>query len=52
MAVITWGLSDRYTWLKKYRPRQDGTEVRPLPLDSNLDTKLAWEALARVLQHL
>lgn len=48
-AVITWGLSDRYTWLKKYRPRDDGASVRPLPLDNNLDPKLAWEALANAL---
>ncbi len=48
IAVITWGLSDRYTWLKKYRPRQDKAEVRPLPLDSNLDPKLAWHTMAQV----
>ncbi len=50
IAVITWGLSDRYTWLKKYRPRMDEANVRPLPLDHNLAPKLAWEALARALQ--
>lgn len=52
IAVITWGLSDRYTWLKKFRPRNDGTNVRPLPLDDNLDPKLAWFALANALQSL
>ncbi len=46
---ITWGLSDRYTWLKKFRPRSDGAKVRPLPLDDNLNPKLAWEALANAL---
>ena len=49
IGVITWGLSDRYTWLKKFRPRSDGADVRPLPLDSNLDPKLVWQTLAYVL---
>ncbi|HEY9849891.1 MAG TPA: endo-1,4-beta-xylanase [Leptolyngbyaceae cyanobacterium] len=47
ICVITWGLSDRYTWLSKNRPRKDGTPVRPLPLDTNLRPKLAWNAVAR-----
>jgi endo-1,4-beta-xylanase len=47
IAVLTWGLSDRYTWLSKHDPRQDGTSVRPLPLDKNLKRKLAWKAIAR-----
>ena len=46
IAVITWGLSDRYTWLKKYRSRNDGADVRPLPLDDDLQPKLVWETLA------
>ena len=50
IGVITWGLSDRYTWLKKFRPRSDGANVRPLPLDSNLEPKLAWEALANAFK--
>lgn len=51
IAVITWGLSDRYTWLKKFRPRRDGAKVRPLPLDSNLQPKLVWQSLANALLH-
>ena len=47
IGVMTWGLSDRYTWLSSYRPRQDGLSVRPLPLDANLNRKLAWNAIAR-----
>lgn len=49
IAVITWGLSDRYTWLRKSSPRSDEADVRPLPLDDNLNPKLAWEALANAL---
>ena len=46
IAVLTWELSDRNTWLSSY-PRPDGSPVRPLPLDSNLKPKLAWNAIAR-----
>ena len=49
IAVITWGLSDRYTWLRQVSPRKDEADVRPLPLDNNLNPKLAWEALANAL---
>ena len=51
IAVITWGLSDRYTWLRKFSPRDDEANVRPLPLDRNLDPKLAWETLAYALRY-
>ena len=47
IAVLTWGLSDRYTWLSEFAPRQDGLPVRPLPLDKNMNRKLAWNAIAR-----
>jgi endo-1,4-beta-xylanase len=45
-AVITWGLSDKYTWIKTTAPRSDGLPVRPLPLDSEMKRKPAWEAIA------
>ncbi|MCP6758080.1 MAG: endo-1,4-beta-xylanase [Fischerella sp. CENA71] len=47
IAVLTWGLSDRDSWISKYAPRSDGLPVRPLPFDSNLKPKLAWNAIAR-----
>lgn len=47
IAVLTWGLSDRYTWLSKFAPRKDGAPVRPLPLDAQLKRKLTWNAIAR-----
>jgi endo-1,4-beta-xylanase len=46
-TVITWGLSDKYTWLSQAAPRPDRVAVRPLPLDSNFKRKLAWNAMAR-----
>ncbi len=44
-AVLTWGLSDRYTWLSTYDPRTDGRPVRPLPLDASLRPKTALYAM-------
>lgn len=48
IAVLTWGLSDRYTWLSNHKPRRDKQPVRPLPLDRNLKPKSAWHSIARV----
>ncbi|MBI4847985.1 MAG: endo-1,4-beta-xylanase, partial [Nitrospirae bacterium] len=49
IAVLTWGLSDKYTWLSKQNPRSDGAKVRPLPLDEDFKRKLAWDAVAEVI---
>lgn len=49
-AVITWGLSDKYTWISTSAPRSDGLAVRPLPLDSNMTRKPAWAAIAAALR--
>ena len=51
IAVITWGLSDRYTWLSEFAPREDGLPVRPLPLDAQLNRKLAWKAIANAFDN-
>jgi endo-1,4-beta-xylanase len=51
IAVLTWGLSDRYTWLSKSEKREDNTPVRPLPLDANFNRKLVWNAIARSLDN-
>jgi endo-1,4-beta-xylanase len=51
IAVITWGLSDRYTWLSEFAPRSDKLPVRPLPLDANFKRKLAWNAIARAFDN-
>jgi endo-1,4-beta-xylanase len=50
IAVVTWGLSDGYTYISEFEPRADGAPVRPLPLDTNLKRKLAWNAIARSLK--
>jgi endo-1,4-beta-xylanase len=47
IAAITWGFTDRYTWISEYAPRPDRSPVRPLPFDRDLKPKLAWNAIAR-----
>ncbi len=53
-SVVTWGLSDRYTWLTpqtdpRYR-RRDGAPARPLPLDDAFQPKPAFTAIASAFQ--
>ncbi|HMD07238.1 MAG TPA: endo-1,4-beta-xylanase [Candidatus Acidoferrum sp.] len=48
-AVLTWCLSDRDSWLQKFRPRKDGLPQRPLPLDAQLNPKPAFFALRDTL---
>ncbi|MDZ7960113.1 MAG: endo-1,4-beta-xylanase [Aulosira sp. DedQUE10] len=50
-TIITWGLSDRYTWLSEFGSRQDGAAVRPLIWDANFKPKLAWNAIARAFDN-
>ena len=47
-VVVTWGLSDRYTWLND-TPRGRGRPVRALPYDDALAPKPAWTALEAAL---
>lgn len=48
-ALVTFGLSDRYTWLQEDYPREDGADRRPLPYDDDLNRKPAHRALRREL---
>jgi endo-1,4-beta-xylanase len=48
-AVMTFGLTDRYTWLQEDLPREDGAARRPLPFDEDLRRKPAYRSLARSL---
>lgn len=47
IAVLTWGLNDKHSWLNEFQPREDGAPVRPLPLDMDGKRKFAWNAIAR-----
>lgn len=49
-TVVNWGLSDRYTWLSDFAPRNDGAEVRPLLRDRQYNKKPAWKAVAKAIQ--
>ena len=49
-TIVTWGLTDRYTWLARAHPRADGLAVRPLPYDADLNPKPAWEAIRRAFE--
>jgi endo-1,4-beta-xylanase len=49
-GVLTWGLSDSFSWIQGYRPRKDGLPVRPLPFDANFQPKAAYYAIAQTLQ--
>jgi endo-1,4-beta-xylanase len=49
-ALITFGLSDRYTWLQEDYPREDGAARRPLPFDEDLRPKPAYYALSNALR--
>jgi endo-1,4-beta-xylanase len=46
IAVLTWGLSDKYSWITKFKPREDALAVRPLPFDQSMTAKPAFTALA------
>jgi endo-1,4-beta-xylanase len=49
-AVLTWGLSDRYSWIGGYQPRKDNAKARPLPLDAEYQPTPAWQAMVRAFE--
>jgi endo-1,4-beta-xylanase len=55
IALVIWGLTDRYTWLtpkslSKFG-RSDGTPERPLLFDTDLRPKPAFHAVLGALEH-
>lgn len=52
IGVLTWGLSDRYSWLSVYPEYKwpDGSKSRGLPLDENLERKPMWHAIANTMR--
>ncbi len=46
LGVLTWGLTDKRSWLNEKFPRPDGLPQRPLPLDADLRPTLLWSAIA------
>jgi endo-1,4-beta-xylanase len=51
-VVISWGLTDRYTWLANQAPRSDRQPVRPLIFSDNLDRKPAFDAFKNAFEHM
>ena len=54
--VVTWGLSDRHSWIVRKETheskwRADGLPSRPLPFDADLKPKPAFEAIAQAFVH-
>jgi len=49
-AVLTWGISNRYTWIAGYKPRKDSAKARPLPFDEDLKPSPAWSAMAKAFE--
>jgi endo-1,4-beta-xylanase len=43
-AVLTWGITDRYTWLNSEDSRKDGQPERPLLFDADYKPKAAFFA--------
>ena len=50
-TILTWGLSDRYSWIAGHNPRTDGLSVRPLPYDAGLEPTAAWAAIQSAFEH-
>jgi endo-1,4-beta-xylanase len=46
-AIVTWGLSDRHSWIHETFPRKDSARARPLPLDEDYKPKLMMNVLNR-----
>jgi endo-1,4-beta-xylanase len=51
IAVLTWGLSNQYSWLKDVKPRPDAAAVRPLPFDAGMSPTPAYQALLNAFQN-
>ena len=46
-AIVTWGLTDRYSWVHDTFPRRDAARARPLPLDANYRPKPMMHVIER-----
>lgn len=46
-AIVTWGLSDRNSWVHETFPRKDAARARPLPLDDDYRPKPMMDVLTR-----
>lgn len=49
--LLTWGYSNKLTWLNAHRPRSDGLPHRGLPLDEDMNPTPFWSAIAESFKH-
>lgn len=50
IAVLTWGITDKYTWLNGEGSRADHEPERPLPFDGDMQPTPAFAAMLHALQ--
>lgn len=44
-AIITWGITDKRTWVPMWNKRDDGRPNRPLPFDADYRPKPMWNVI-------
>jgi len=50
IAVLTWGITDKYTWLDREDSRADGEPERPLPFDAEMQPTPAFAVEIKALE--
>jgi endo-1,4-beta-xylanase len=48
--ITTWGLSDKYSWIKDVFPRDDSATARPLPFDRDWNQKPLFDLIKKYTQ--
>ncbi|MBV8925530.1 MAG: endo-1,4-beta-xylanase [Bradyrhizobium sp.] len=46
-SILTWGISDRYSWINQMFPRADHLPNRPLPLDADFGPKSFMDVITK-----
>ena len=46
-SIVTWGLTDKYSWVAETFKRNDRLPPRPLPLDVHYKPKPIWQAIEK-----
>ncbi|HLZ02383.1 MAG TPA: endo-1,4-beta-xylanase [Bradyrhizobium sp.] len=47
-SILTWGISDGYSWISQMFPRPDHLPNRPLPLDADFQPKPFMDVITKV----
>ena len=47
-SILTWGISDRYSWISQMFPRRDHLPNRPLPLDADFQPKPFMDVITKI----